>query len=328
VKTASDTPLVSVILPTRNRAELARRAVCSVLAQTYARLELIVIDDASTDGTSELLATIDDRRLQVIRNDRNAGASAARNLGIGRARGELVAFHDDDDIWFVHKLDRQVEALRRASVDTAWCLCGFVRQLPASCEYIGGRERYAEVDFAHGASRTRRDGGSDWSLIATPAWVVERAMLEKVGGFDERIYTYEDWELGIRLEQVCRRTFVDEPLFLQDRSAGGGLTRVERTRASALRIIMDKHGAMWRDKPDVLARHYFLIGRIESKYDGDGAGRDFLLRALRLRPFHFRAWAALILTLFGQSGRRAISVASGWARGKQPRSRSSRQSNP
>jgi glycosyltransferase involved in cell wall biosynthesis len=279
VKLATDRPFVSVVLPTRNRAALARRAVYSVLAQSYSDLELIVIDDGSTDGTSSMLSSIDDRRLQVIRNERNVGVSAARNLGIQRARGELVAFQDDDDLWFAHKLERQVDALKQAPADTCWCLCGFVRQLPSACEYIGGSERYAELDFAAGASRSRRDGGSDWSLIATPAWVVERAMLERVGGFDERMATYEDWELGIRLDQVCRRTFVDEPLFLQDRSAGGGLTRVERTRATALRIIMEKHEALWRSRPDVLARHYFLIGRIESKHDGDGAGRDLLLRA-------------------------------------------------
>jgi glycosyltransferase involved in cell wall biosynthesis len=300
-------PLVSVILPTRNRASLVTRAVFSVVGQTYRNVELIVIDDASTDGTPQALAAIDDPRLRVLRNEVNRGASAARNAGIRAARGELIAFHDDDDVWFVQKLEKQVAALQTASADTGWCLCGFVRHMQGRCEYVGGTRLYDQLDFSRGANRWLGEGGQDWSLIATPSWLLKREALDRAGPFDERIRSWDDWELGIRLDKVCKRVFVDEPLFLQDLSSGGGLTRAERARASDLRVIMAKHGDMWRDHPDVAARHWYLIGRIESRHDGGAAGRDCLLRALKLRPFSTRTWRALALSYAGKRGNRLLT---------------------
>ena len=311
----SATPLVSVILPTHNRAKLVTRAVSSVVGQTYRHLELIVIDDASTDDTPAALAAIDDPRVRVLRNEGNRGASATRNAGIRAARGELIAFHDDDDIWFARKLEKQVEALRAASPETGWCLCGFVRRRRSHCEYVGGRRLYDQLDFREGANRTLRDGGQDWSLIATPGWLLKREALERAGPFDERIRSWDDWELGIRLEKTCKRIFVDEPLFLQDLSSGGGLTLAERARASDLRIIMAKHGDMWSDHPAVAARHWYLIGRIESRHDGGDAGRDALLRSLKLRPTSFRTWRALALSYIGtQSDQRLLRL---WRRARE-----------
>jgi hypothetical protein len=166
---------------------------------------------------------------------------------------------------------------------------------------------YAQLDFSRGAGRTRRDGAPDWALIATPTWLLKRDALDRAGPFDERIRTFEDWELGIRLEKVCKRVFVDEPLFLQDLISGGGLTRAERARASALRTIMEKHADMWRDHPDVAARHWYLIGRIESRHDGGAAGRECLLQALKLRPFSIRIWGALVLSYAGTTANRLLT---------------------
>lgn len=302
----TDKPLVTVILPTHNRAALVGRAISSVLGQTYENLELIVIDDASTDHTRDVLAGFNDSRLRVLHAQVNKGVAAARNLGLERARGDLVAFNDDDDIWFAQKLERQTEALMRAPADVGWCLCGFVRRANGRSEYVGGSWYYAQLDFQQGANRFS-DGGMDWSLIATPTWVVKREALERVGPFDERLRSWEDWELALRLEQTCKRIFVDEPLFLQDLTEGGGLGHAERAQAQSLRVILDKHGAMWSARRKVMARHYFIIGHVASKYDGPGAGREYLLRSLRLRPFAPRAWAALGLSLAGERGSRVLT---------------------
>lgn len=304
---SGDQPLISVILPTHNRAALVGRAVSSVLGQTYENLELIVIDDASTDDTREALTAFKDSRLRVVHAEVNKGAAAARNLGLEHARGELIAFSDDDDTWFAPKLERQADALACASADVGWCLCGFLRRANGRVEYVGGTWYYAQLDFSQGANRSVAEGGMDWSLIATPCWVVKREALDRSGPFDARIRAWEDWELGLRLEQTCKRVFVDEPLFLQDHTEGGGLTRAERAQAGALQVILDKHGAMWSTRPRVMARHHFIIGRVESKYDGPGAGRQHLLRSLRLWPFSARTWGALVLSLAGERGSRVMT---------------------
>ncbi len=99
-------PLVSICIPTYNRAALVQEAVASVLAQTWREFELIVVDDGSTDDTTEALAAYASR-IRLIRRESRGGVSAARNTGIAAARGEWLAFLDSDDLWRPEKLARQ-----------------------------------------------------------------------------------------------------------------------------------------------------------------------------------------------------------------------------
>jgi glycosyltransferase involved in cell wall biosynthesis len=104
-------PLVSVILPTYNRAAFLREAIDSVLAQTWQRWELIVVDDGSTDGTRPYLATLADPRIHVLELAHDGNRARLRNRGMTRARGEYLAFLDSDDFWIPTKLERQVTDL-------------------------------------------------------------------------------------------------------------------------------------------------------------------------------------------------------------------------
>lgn len=281
--------LISVILPTRNRLPLLQRAVASVLGQTHRELELIVVNDGSGDGTREWLDAHDDARLRPLHRAGGQGAAAARNAGIALARGSWLAFQDDDDIWLLEKLEKQLAALAKAGTDTGWCLSGYLRMEPSGTRYIGGTRLIAELDWRRGIG----EGGPDWYLISTPGWLVRRALIEQVGGFDERIRSWDDWELGLRLWQATRLTVADEPLWVQDRLAGGGLTKAEHARAHDLRIILHKHGALWSDRIDVQARHQYTIGRILSLYEDRPSGRAELRAALKLKPLLPRTWLAL-----------------------------------
>ena len=107
-------PTVSVILATYNRGYILRQAIMSVLMQTYKDLELIVVDDGSTDNTQDLLRSIKDPRLRVVTLKHNSGISAARNAGIRIARGEFIGSQDSDDVWLAEKLEKQVKALATA----------------------------------------------------------------------------------------------------------------------------------------------------------------------------------------------------------------------
>ena len=112
---------VSVIIPTYNRERVVRRAIDSALAQTYRNLEVIVVDDGSTDGTSEVLGNYGER-IRVIRQT-NAGPSAARNRRATEAAGEVLAFLDSDERWLPAKIERQMEVLRRGGVGMSCCIC-------------------------------------------------------------------------------------------------------------------------------------------------------------------------------------------------------------
>src|SRR5262245_25869062 len=105
-------PLVSVVIPTYNRADLVGRAIDSVLGQTYSNIEVIVVEDSSTADTQARLSRYGNR-IQVL-TQKNSGPSVARNHGIAAARGEIIAFLDSDDYWLSTKLARQVDLLEKA----------------------------------------------------------------------------------------------------------------------------------------------------------------------------------------------------------------------
>lgn len=290
-------PLVSVILPTRNRAHLLPRAIASVLAQTYRNIELIVVNDASTDSTADVLAAIGDPRLRVIHREVNKGAAAARNAGIAAARGEYVSFQDDDDYWLVQKLEKQVAALTAPGQTAGWCLSAYIRHEPDRDAYIGGAWYIRQLDYARGIGQE----GPNWSLIATPGWLVRLGLLQDLGGFDERIRSWDDWELGLRLSQRAGQpAVVDEPLWCQDWLLGSGLTRAERARGNDMRIFMSTHASVWAHSRRVMARHWYIVGRAESMYDPAPAGRDALWRSARIWPFKLRTWAAIGMSYLGQ----------------------------
>ncbi len=113
-------PLVSVIIPAYNRASTVQKAVESVLAQSYDHLEVLLIDDGSTDETAAVVQSIQDPRLRYI-YQQNAGACAARNHGVSLAKGEYIAFHDSDDHWHPDKLEKQMQVLQQTGADAVVC---------------------------------------------------------------------------------------------------------------------------------------------------------------------------------------------------------------
>ena len=112
--------MVSVIIPSYNREKTIKKAIESVLNQTYRDLEVIVVDDGSTDHTSQVIGEIKDERLRYIYQE-NAGACVARNRGIHLASGEIIAFHDSDDLWRADKLEKEMNALQKSGADVVFC---------------------------------------------------------------------------------------------------------------------------------------------------------------------------------------------------------------
>jgi glycosyltransferase involved in cell wall biosynthesis len=188
-------PLVSVVVPTRNRAELLARAVASVRAQTMQDLELIIVDDGSTDDTSAYLArlTMSDARVRVQRNAVGGGGSAARNAGIALASGRWVAFLDDDDEWLPAKLERQL-AMLAANPDAVACSCDFEQHFPS------GRMR----EFRVRREPTLQEVLYDNVLGGASVCVAARDVLLGFGGFDTRLRSAQDYDLWVQLRHVGR----------------------------------------------------------------------------------------------------------------------------
>jgi glycosyltransferase involved in cell wall biosynthesis len=184
------TPVVSVIIPTFNRAAMLQRAVDSVLLQTFAAWECIVVDDASDDMTRSVLADLraGDRRFVTRRLPARSGNTLARSTACSMARGEFLAILDDDDWWEPMKLERQVAAMRAASGAT-WSY--HAAQLVSTA----GRGDIEPVQ--HGDDFLQRLVQYNW--LRHSSMMFRRAAFEAVGGYDQRLKLASDWDLALRL---------------------------------------------------------------------------------------------------------------------------------
>jgi glycosyltransferase involved in cell wall biosynthesis len=223
---------VSVVVPTHNRAALLAVTLRSVLRQRAVDLEVIVIDEASTDETEAVLAGIADSRLRSIRHEIPHGVSTARNRGTAEARGDWVAFTDDDDLWAPDKLDRQLQAAEAAGRD--WAYTGSVN-IVDGFRIVHGRPPLSPDRVVAALPRYNAVPGGGSNVV------VRRETLLQVGPFDVRLRNTEDWEMWIRLAQVGPPAWVRSPLVARRvHPSNSSLDIAEIVRGT--RLIEQLHG--------------------------------------------------------------------------------------
>lgn len=226
-------PRVSVAISTWNRAHLVGRAIRSALAQTFEDFELLVVDDGSTDATPAVLAGVDDGRLRPIRHERNYGISRTRNTALGLARGEWLAFLDDDNEWAPDYLARQLAfAASRPGAGVAYCRAR-QRSAQAGSEVELGELRQGRVfcDLVEG-----------WNPFVSSA-LIRRALLVEAGGLDERLRATEDRDLWMRLAQRTEFAGASHVLLIRHERHGPQLSRNPDFLARDAAILAEK----WRD---------------------------------------------------------------------------------
>jgi O-antigen biosynthesis protein len=205
-------PIVSVIIPTFNRAHLLSRAVGSVLRQTFPFWELILVDDGSTDDTPEIVQQCEDPRIHYVRLLVNQGVSAARNRGMREARGEFIAFLDSDDEWMDEKLRLQVQLFRSAPEDVGLTYTGVENVYGNGDRQI--HEPTARGDlYADLLLRNVLHGGGSGVMI-------RRTVVDAVGQFDEALPAIEDYDYWLRIARQFRIDFVPDPLVRYHQSVG------------------------------------------------------------------------------------------------------------
>jgi glycosyltransferase involved in cell wall biosynthesis len=220
----SHRPLISVVIPTFNRTRQVQAALRSVLAQTYPEFEVIVVDDGSADGTGQALQTLisqegcNGRRVRYFFRP-NQGQSAARNMGIEKASGELVAFLDSDDIWLPEKLEWQVRALEHFK--DKCCACITDARLVDNL----GMDTSA---FRESGKPYEETLGIDFEAVRNlvkcrdPFWIstllVRTDLVKQLGCFDDQLGYAEDHDFFFRLSLATSICYVNKPLSLLDRS--------------------------------------------------------------------------------------------------------------
>jgi glycosyltransferase involved in cell wall biosynthesis len=198
-------PFISIIIPSYNRGEFISRAVHSVLCQTFNNVEILVVDDGSTDDTLQQLQQLQgkDPRLKIIQHENNLGAQAARNTGIRAAMAPYIAFLDSDDEWLPNKLERQISLIESSNNNVGVVYAGFL------WVHADGRPTKQQAPRFRG--KIYRNALKEW-IADTNTFMVRKDILYKAGLLDENIRSYQEWDLCIKLARYTEFDFVDEPL--------------------------------------------------------------------------------------------------------------------
>lgn len=244
-------PSVAVIIPTYNRAHVIGRALRSVLNQTYGNLEVVVVDDGSTDNTRKVVESFADPRVCYLRTEVNRGATAARNFGIKYSTAEFIAFQDSDDEWLCEKLEKQMAVFAEAGADVGVIYSGFFR-------VEGKKATYYPSDAVARKSGNVLEPLLRGNFVTTQAAVVRRECFRSSGMFDERLPRFQDWELFIRLAKRYEFVCVDEPLLLAYYSPVS-ITASGRSLPVALEMILEKHRDVYTQHKRALCMHRCLL---------------------------------------------------------------------
>ncbi len=272
-------PLVSIVLPTFNRAPTLGRAIESVLCQTFEDFELIVVDDRSTDETASLMA-------EYARHDRirfltqlRPGCSVARNIGVEESRGRYVAFQDSDDEWLPEKLERAVNALEDSGPELGVHYSDMIR-VPRD----GSSTYFPAPEVRRGVVVDEDTLDYQVFCIGIQAVVVKRECFSQVGLFDESLSRLIDLEQLIRL--AWRYEFVHEREALVKYHEVDGISTDHRALVAARQYLLQKYRRHLIQNSQYLGRQYLLTAEALVACGDLRMARAFAVRAFLANPYH------------------------------------------
>jgi glycosyltransferase involved in cell wall biosynthesis len=244
---SADGVSVSVVIPTRNRQLLLRRALDSVLAQRQVDIEVLVVDEASEDGTADFVRAMADPRVALIRHDTPRGVAAARNAGLARARAPWVAFLDDDDLWAPTKLALQLAAA--PAVGASWVCVGAV-VVNEGLRIVSGTPPPSGGDVARLLAFNVVPGGGSGPMVRTE-------LARSIGGFDTALSILADWDMWIRLFLKAPPACVEQPLVAYLRH-NGSMSHVNEGFTDELDRMVAKHEEARRARGVEMSRDLWL----------------------------------------------------------------------
>lgn len=197
--------MISVIIPVYNREKTIKRAVESVLEQTYKNIEIIIVDDHSTDNSINIIHKLNDKRIKIFRLNENKGACYARNYGVKQAHGQYIAFQDSDDFWFPEKLEEQIKCLQEQKKDLVFCRMNtynekntFLHLTPAIYE----NKCITYNDLIYG------------NLVSTQTILCKKEIFQN-NQFDNSIKRFQDWDFVLQVAKQYQIYFLAETLVNQ-----------------------------------------------------------------------------------------------------------------
>lgn len=247
--------MISVVMPTYNRAKTINRAIDSVLNQTYKDIEFIIVDDASTDNTEAIVKGYNDKRIKYIKLEENKGANYARNIGIENARYDYIAFHDSDDEWYLNKLEKQLKFLKDTNSDitfTSYTITGYDT---------------GDVIIPNGKIKNFNKDIYIKSLVGTPTILGKKKCFLNIK-FDSNLPRFQEWDLMMRMATKYEIKHLNEVL-LHAYYCSDSITKNNNNAIKALEIIRNKdYGIPTKLKNEANSYHSKNLGMF-SYQNGD-----------------------------------------------------------
>lgn len=288
--------LVTVVMPIFNRAHLVPQIVGSLCAQSYHNLEILIVDDCSTDDVAGAVAALDDPRIKLIRRVQNGGVAAARNTGVDAATADLIAFLDSDDICVPQRIEISMRKLLSLSQDHV----GVYSARLIYHDVTESNYKSMQTYIRPGAHETPLSGDlsartQKANVLNFPTLLVKKAALIAAGPLDPLLRQNEDWDLCLRLTQQGPFGFIPEPLLLTPTSLDPSVRnlRVSRSHIQGARSFARITGKLKKSGCNKLhlAEHYMTTARHMMRVGKHRFGRRYLRAALALDPVKPKAWA-------------------------------------
>jgi glycosyltransferase involved in cell wall biosynthesis len=265
-------PLVSVILPTYNSAGGLSKSVSSILRQTYADLELLIVDDGSTDATRDVLAGFTDPRITVIRHPENYGVARAYNTGVDAARGSFIGFIGSSDEWLPEKLAEEISRFSGLSPEY-----GVVYSDLWEITRSGERKYWQNPAIA--GPELINSAGTDYQVnyLGNGAVLVRREYLDRAGAFDEQFRCFSDTDMIIRLQRLCRFHHIRKPLYVYYSNRGLSSNPVEVSIARLL--LLKKYPEGMQNLTFLMHQHDMIrtslrSAGVDNRMSGSGYEKD------------------------------------------------------
>lgn len=284
-------PDVSVVIPVYNRESTIKKALRSVLNQTFEDFEVIVVDDGSIDNTQQVVSSIYDPRIKYIRNEKNRGAPVARNRGIKYSRGKYVALLDSDDWWLPEKIEKQVKILDNESKKTGVVYTDLIYKNEDKSKYKILKKGIKKHNIYHELLK-RNIVGSCSSVM------IRKLCFEDVGYFDINLPSFQDMDMWIRLAKVYDFYYLDEPLVVICKHKKNRITKSASTRERGIEIFFGKY------KEEMGETNYrkqkaFQMSKVGYLYylnDERLKAREKIIESMEYMPFSCRNFIYYIIT--------------------------------
>ena len=283
---------VSVIIPTYNRAHLIGRAIQSVLNQTYKDFEIIVVDDGSTDSTEKAVREFQEqgKRIKYIRHNKNKGGSAARNTGIKAAKGEYIAFLDDDDEWLRDKIEKQVETMKNLP-SGVWggIYCGFF--------YVNNKKTIL-VEATEKGNLKKAILNKEVDIGASSTVLLSKEAINETGLFDENLERHQDWDYLVRFFNKYKLFSLKEPLvkvYGHNMPSGEKIARVKEKYLSKFKKDIYEFG----DKiaKEIFAQHWLEVAIVYAKEGKVIKSMYYLIKSINFKDIQIRRYLDVLILI-------------------------------